>query len=167
MASLEGIRSPFPAQLSPGSPKLCIYEILFLFNKDVEHIVALLRKMKKFSFADKKSMQSALTDIQEIRAGVNADFVEHLGERERFDEGRFWKHRRAIEKTLRDPDDVYIEVESREKERKKQGLPPRVGVLPHAAVSGEEQRWEALHERKKKRKRRHRAKSTGREKDHD
>ena len=34
-----------------------------------------------------------------------------------------------------DPDDVYIDVQRREEERKKQGLPPRIGVVPY---SGEE-----------------------------
>ena len=82
---------------------------------------------------------------------MNADFVEHLADSERFDEGRFSKQRRAFEKKWRDPDDVYIDVERREEERQKQGLPPRVGIVPHSAVAEEEQRWEAQQERKKKR----------------
>ena len=39
-----------------------------------------------------------------------------------FDEGHFWKQRRAFEKKWRDPDDVYIDVERGEEERKKLGL---------------------------------------------
>jgi hypothetical protein len=65
-------------------------------------------------------------------------------------ERRFWKQRR-VEKKWRDPDDVYIEVGRREEERKKQGLPPRLGVLPHSVVAEEEDRWEAQQERKKER----------------
>lgn len=34
-----------------------------------------------------------------------------------------------------DPDDAYIDVQRREEERKKQGLPPGIGVVPY---SGEE-----------------------------
>ena len=82
---------------------------------------------------------------------MNADFTERLAESERFDEGRFWKQRREFEKKWRDPDDVYIDVERREEERKKQGLPPRLGILPHSAVAEEEQPWEAKHERAKER----------------
>jgi hypothetical protein len=63
----------------------------------------------------------------------------------------FWKQRREFEKKWRDPDDVYIEVGRREEERKKQGLPPRLGVLPHSAVAEEEDRWESEQERKKER----------------
>src|SRR3984885_7500611 len=96
-------------------------------------------------------MQCAIVEIEEVRCDMNADFTEHLADSERFDEGRSWKQRRAFEKKWRDPDDVYIDVEHREEERKKQGLPPRVGVVPHSAVAEEEQRWEAQQEWKKKR----------------
>ena len=69
-----------------------------------------------------------------------------------------FQKRRAFEKKWRDPDDVYMEVERREGERKKQGLPPRVigSILPHSAVAQGEERWEAEQERKKKRRRKHR-----------
>ena len=104
MASREGICSTFLKQLSARSPKLRVYESLFLLNQGFDHVVALLRSMVKFSLADKESMRSMLAEIEEVRAGVNADFVEHLADRERFDEGRFWKQRRAIEKKWQDPD---------------------------------------------------------------
>src|SRR6266478_8274764 len=150
MAVNEGIRSSFPMQPA-RSPKLRIYESLFLLNQGVDHVVALLRGMEKFPFADKESVQSAVAEIEEVRCDMNADFVEHLADSERFDEGRFWKQRRAFEKKWRDPDGVYIDVERREEERKKQGLPPRVGVVPHSAVAEEEQRWEGRQQHKKKR----------------
>ena len=156
MARLEGIRSPFPTQPSARSPKLRIYESLFLLNQGVDHVVALLRGMEQFPFADKESVQSAVAEIEEVRCDMNADFVEHLADSERLDEGRFWKQRRAYEKKWRDPDDVYIDVEHREEERKKQGLPPRVGILPHSAVAAEEQRCEAQQERKKQHARKRR-----------
>ena len=151
MANNEGIPSPFPTQPSARSPKLRFYESLFLLNQGVDHVVALLRDMGKFSFIRKDALQCAQDEIEEVRAGVNADCVEELADRERHDEGRFWKQRRIYERKLEDPDDVYLSVERREEERKKQGLPPRVGIVPHSAVSEEEQRWEAQQERKKKR----------------
>lgn len=172
MAVNEGIRSPFPTQPSARSPKLRIYESLFLLNQGVDHVVALLRGMEKFSFADKESLHCAQAEIEEVRADMNADFTEHLADSERHDEGRFWKQRRAFEKKWRDPDDVYLDVEHREEERKKQGLPPRVGIVPHSIVAEDEQRWEAQQERKKKRTSKRRkptsnAKSAAREKSHD
>lgn len=153
MASNEGIGSAFPRQLSERSPKLRIYESLFLLNEGIDHLVALLSDMGKFPFADKDSMQCAIVEIEEVRCDMNADFTEHLADSERFDEGHFWKQRRAFEKKWRDPDDVYIDVERREEERKKLGLPSRVigSILPHSAVAQAEERWDAEQGRKKKR----------------
>src|SRR5215467_3808958 len=139
MASNEGIGSAFPRQPSARSQKLRMYEGLFLLNQGFDHVVALLRGMERFSIADKESLHSAQAEIEEVRSGVNGGFVEQLCDRERFDEGRFWRQRRAFDKKWRDPDDVYIDVAHREKERKKQGLPPRVGVVPHIALAEEEQ----------------------------
>ena len=156
MAVNQGIRSPFSTQPAARSPKLRIYESLFLLNQSVDEVVAILRAMEKFAFADKESLESAQAEIEEVRSSMNAEFTEQLGDRERFDEGRFWKRRRAFEKKWRDPDDVYIDVERREEERKKQGLPPRLGIVPHSAVAEEEHRWEAQQERKKRRARKRR-----------
>lgn len=151
MASIEGIGSPFRKQPSERSPKLRIYESLFLLNQGFDHIVALLHNMEALPFAEKDELQSAIVEIEEVRCDMNADFTEQLADSERFDEGRFWKQRRAFEKKWRDPDDVYIDVERREEERKKQGLPPRVigSILPHSAVAQAEEPWEAEQERKK------------------
>src|SRR5208337_3542113 len=76
MASFEGNRSPFPAQPSSRFPKLCCYETLFLWNQGVDQLLALLRGMGKFPFASKSALQCTQVEIEEIHAGVNADFVE-------------------------------------------------------------------------------------------
>jgi hypothetical protein len=151
MAGVEGIRSPVSTQPSARSPKLRIYEILFLWNQGVDQVVAILRDMEKLSFADKQSLQFAQVEIEEVRAEVNADFVEELVDLERVDEGRLWKQKRTYEKKWRDPDDVYIDVEQLEKERKKLGLPLRIGIVPHSAVADEEKRIEEEQDQKKQR----------------
>ena len=153
MAGSEGICSPFSLQPSARSPKLRLYETLFLWNQGVDQLVALLRRMEKLPFARKSALQCAQAGIEEVRADVNADFLEEQAEYELDDAGRFWRKRRAYEKEREDPDDVYINVLHREEERKKQGLPPRVvgSILPHSAVAQAEERWEAEQEQKKKR----------------
>lgn len=143
MAVNEGIRSTFPAQPSARSPKLRIYESLFLLNESMDHVIALLRGMEALPLAEKESLQCAVVQIEEVRCDVNADFTERLADSERFDEGRFWRQRRDFEKRWRDPDDVYFDVQRREEERKEQGLPPRLGVLPHSIVAEQEQKWQA------------------------
>jgi len=149
MACTEGIGSSFPKQPAAPSPKLRIYESLFLLNQGVDHLITLLRDMEKLPLAEKEWLQCAVVEIEEVRCDVNADFAEKLADSERFDEGRFWKKRREFEKKWRDPDDVYVEVQRREQERIEQGLPPRLGVLPYSAVAEEEQRRETGQERKK------------------
>ena len=150
MASSEGIRSPFSTQPSTCSPKLRLYECLFLWNQGVDQLVALLRGIEKFPFARKSALQHAQNEIEEVRADVNADLLEEQAEYELDDAGRFYKQRRAYEKEREDPDDVYISVERREEERKKQGLPPRIGIVPYSAVADEEKRIEEEQERKEK-----------------
>jgi hypothetical protein len=87
MADNEGIHSPFPTQPSARSPKLRIYESLFLLNQGFEHLVALLRGMEKFPFAEKEELQAAIIEIEEVRCDMNANFAEHLVDSERLDGG--------------------------------------------------------------------------------
>jgi len=148
MASKQGIGSPLSRQLSARSRKLLIYETLFLLNEGVDRVIELLHSIDKLSSADAESIQCAIVEIDEVRCGMNADLIERQADNERFDQGRFWKQRREFEKKWRDPDDVYIEVQRREEERKKQGLPPRLGVLPHSAQVERELSREAGPERK-------------------
>jgi hypothetical protein len=44
---------------------------------------------------------------------------------------------RKYEMCLKDPDDVFLDAEERDAQRKKQGLPPRIVVLPWDAEEEE------------------------------
>lgn len=171
MASSEGILPTFHTQPSKRSTKLRFFESLFLWNQGVDQIVATLRSMEKFPFTRKSALQYAQAEIEEVRADVNADFMEELADCELDDAGRFWKQCRAYEKEREDPDDVYIDALHREEERKKRGLPPRIGVVPYSAVADEEKRIEQEHERKQRRSKRAKhpanAKSAATGKNHD
>jgi hypothetical protein len=156
MVSLEGIPSLFPAQPRMRPPKPRIYESLFLWNEGIDQLLTTLRGLERFPFADKRSLRCTQAEIEEIRAGVNADFVEAISEHERRNHGRFWKLRRSYEKTLEDPDDVYFEVEEREEQRRKQGLSPRLGIVSPSAIAAEQGRIETEARRNKKRSTKHR-----------
>jgi hypothetical protein len=129
MAPTEGICSGSPTQPSPGAAKSYVYRTLSILNECIDHVLTTLRALTRSSFADRDSLKNARNAFEEIRAGVNAGIVERLSERERLDEGRFWKQRRTSERKWHDPDDVYIEVERREVERRKRGLPARIGII--------------------------------------
>jgi len=160
MASFEGIPSAFSVQPAARSSKISFYESLFLWNQGVDQVLTILRRLEKLPFADKRALHCTQAEIEELRAGVNADFVEEIGERERLDQGRFWKQRRAYEKTLEDPDDVYFEVEEREEQRRKQGLLPRLGIVPHSVMAKEQEHIKGAQPRKKQRTGKHRKTTT-------
>jgi len=131
----------------PRFQKLRFYESLFLWNQGVDQVIATLRGMEKFPFARKEALQHAEAEIEELRAEVNADFLEDMTDRELDDGGRFSKQRRAYEIKREDPDDVYIDVLRREEQRKRQGLPQRIGIIPYSTVADDETRIEEEHER--------------------
>jgi len=155
MGSLVGLPSTFPAQRPRRSLKLRFYEGLFLWNQRVDQLVAILHSMEKFPFARKSALQYARAEIEGIRCEVNADLMEDLAEYELDDAGRFSKERYVYEKKREDPDDVYLQVQHREEERKKRGLPPRIGVVPYSALLAEEERVNAEQVPKKAYARKH------------
>lgn len=133
MAKHHGIGSLLCRQLLRTSAKARPYEGLYSVNQNVDQLISLLRKMEWLRVADSDSIETAVIEIEKIRCGVNAACAEKLADHERFEEGRFWKRGRMIEKKWRDPDDVYIDVQRREEERRKLRLPARVVALPWSA----------------------------------
>ncbi len=74
------------------------------------------------------------------------------------DQATHWSRiHHKYEMWLKDPDDVFLDAEERDKQRKKQGLPPRIVVLPWSAEEEEKllatKRAQAAKKRKGKRKR--------------
>ena len=98
-------------------------------------------------------LRSFQVEVEDLRAQTNFEVIEHLSEREQQDWAHFGKLRREWDRQFEDPDDVYLKAEQREKERGKQGLPPRLGIIPHEAIAAEATRLEGEQRRKKKRSR--------------
>ena len=153
MADTEGIRSSFSTQLIPRSPKLRIYEYLFLLNQKLQETVQILKQLEKCPWLRRDFLQSFQIEIEDLRAQTNFEVIEHLSDREQHDWAHFGKLRREWDRQFEDPDDVYLKAEQREEERRKQGLPPRLGIIPHEAIAAQESRMEAKQGRKKKRSR--------------
>ena len=156
MAATEGIRSPFSTQVGPHSHKLRVYEYLFLLNQKLQDSVQILKKLEKCPWLRRNFLRSFQVAVEDLRAQTNFEVIEHMSDREQHDWARFGKLRRRWDRQFEDPDDVYLKVEDREEVRRKRGLPPRLGIIPHAAVAAEEDRLEAEQERQKRRPRKHR-----------
>jgi hypothetical protein len=153
MAATEGIRSSFSTQPVLHSPKLRIYEYLFLLNQKLQETVQILKQLEKCPWLRRDFLRSFQVEVEDLRAPTNFEVIEHLSDREQHDWAHFGKLRREWDRQFEDPDDVYLKAEQREKERGKQGLPPRLGIIPHEAIAAEETRLEAEQGRKKKRSR--------------
>jgi hypothetical protein len=142
MAATEGIRSSFSTQPVPHSPKLRIYEYLFLLNQKLQETVQILKQLEKYPWLRRDFLRSFQIEVE---------VIEHMSDREQHDWAHFGKLRRKWDQQFEDPDDVYLKAEQREEERRKQGLPPRLGIIPHEAIAAEEARLEPEQGRKKRR----------------
>jgi hypothetical protein len=144
---------PFPTQPILHSPKLRIYEYLFLFNQKLQEAVQILKQLERCPWLRREFLRSFQIELEDLRAQTNFEVLEHMSDREQHDWAYFGKLRRDWDRQFEDPDDVYLKAEQREKERGKQGLPPRLGIIPHEAITAQETRLEAEQRRKKKRSR--------------
>jgi hypothetical protein len=133
--------------------KLRTYEYLYLLNQKLQETVQIFQRLEKCAGLHRDFLYSFQVRVEDVRAQANVEVLEHLSEQEQRDWARFGKRRRQWDRQFEDPDDVYINVGRREEERKKRGLPPRVGIVPHSVVAAEDERIEAEQERKKKRTR--------------
>ena len=153
MAATHGIRSSFSTQPVPYSPKLRIYEYLFLLNQKLHETVQILRQLEKCPWLRRDFLRSFQIEVEDLRAQANFEVIEHMSDREQHDWAHFGKLRRKWDQRFEDPDDVYLKAEQREEERRKQGLPPRLGIIPHEVIAAEETRLEAEQVRRRKRSR--------------
>jgi hypothetical protein len=85
--------------------KVDAYAEIYLWNRSVDRLVRVLQRMEPFGIRSKQEMKAYEVRLEEIRAGLNADFTEAMIARERGDEGRLnrqraaWEQRSASAKT--------------------------------------------------------------------
>jgi hypothetical protein len=119
-----------------GTPPLRFphYEHLYFLNVYAQKLVDLLRELIGFGHNQETSLYHQSL-IQYVRAAVSNDLLESMAGIEHTDAWLFESQRRIEEKNLRDPDDVYVLVRDREKERIEQGLLPRIQFLDDATAT--------------------------------
>ncbi len=106
-----------------------IYEYLYQLNRNLQETVDILEHIRKSPGINKKRFHAYQVEIEHLRAEASQDVAASMGQIEGKESFQLWKQKRAYEKSLGDPDDVYFEVRDREEERRKQGLPSLIGVL--------------------------------------
>jgi len=102
-----------------------VYRLIFLLNRSFHLIVQRLDDLAQtriFSARDIREMRGL---AQEVQLEINTTLLGPLDSLEHDDLGTFGKVRIAMEKRLRDPDDVFIHAEERRKEIARQGRKSR------------------------------------------
>jgi hypothetical protein len=125
---------------------------LFLLNQKLQETVQILKQLEKCPWLRRDFWRSFQIEVEDLRAQTNFEVIEQMSDREQHDWAHFGKLRRRWDRQFEDPDDVYLKAEEREEERRKQGLPLRLGIIPHEAIAAEETRLEAKQARKRKRR---------------
>jgi hypothetical protein len=105
-----------------------VLEHLVTLNRSVETAIDALKKLAEYPELQDEGFVARQYYLRENLADANVSILEALHESEETVCGTAYMERRAYEKKIRDPDDCYLEVMHREKERQAQGLPSRIGI---------------------------------------
>jgi len=74
------------------------YAEIYLWNRHVDRLVRVLQRLESSSICPKQELKAYEIRLEEIRAGLNADFAQNKAARERSDETRLRLQRAALEK---------------------------------------------------------------------
>jgi hypothetical protein len=107
-----------------------VYEFLYFLNRNVQDILGTLEEIKKFPGMPRKSFEAYQVEIQYLCSHATQDVLEVMNDTEIHEMAKLGKRKKAYDDSIRDLDDVYFEVQHREEQRRKQGLPSLIGVLP-------------------------------------
>src|SRR6266446_3739985 len=107
-----------------------VYESLSSLNRNLQDILVILEEIKKAPGMPRQSFEAYEVEIQYLRSHATLDVLEVMNNAEIHEMAKLGKQKRAYEDSIRDLDDVYFEVQRREEQRRKQGLPSLIGVLP-------------------------------------
>ncbi|HET8922525.1 MAG TPA: hypothetical protein VFN26_05965 [Candidatus Acidoferrum sp.] len=74
------------------------YTEICLWNLNMDRLMRVLQRLELHSIRSQRELKAYAIRLEEIRAGLNADFAEAMAVREGADEYRFWSWRTALER---------------------------------------------------------------------
>jgi hypothetical protein len=83
--------------------KVDAFTEIYLWNLNMDRLIRVLQRLELHSIRSQRELRACAIRLEEIRAGLNADFAEVMLARERADEFRFWTWRIALEKQKETP----------------------------------------------------------------
>jgi hypothetical protein len=75
-----------------------LFTEIYLWNLNLDRLLRVLQRLESHSIRSQRELKAYAIRLEEIRAGLNADFAEAMALRERADEFRFWSWRIALER---------------------------------------------------------------------
>src|SRR5262249_53741865 len=98
-----------------------VYRLMFHINRSFHLIVQRLDEVGRLRIVRPKELREIVGLTQEVQLEVNLALIDPLRPLEEHDLAQFGKVRIALEKSLRDPNDVFLHAKERRKELTKQG----------------------------------------------
>jgi hypothetical protein len=71
---------------------------IYVWNLNMDRLIRVLQRLELHSIRSQRDLRAYAIRLEEIRAGLNADFGEVMVARERADEFRYWSWRIALER---------------------------------------------------------------------
>ena len=109
---------------------LRVYQVLFQFNQGINQALESLNLIEKLELASPEGISRVSTNLSELRSYANNYFASKIAQKEQEEENNFYRVRRNREMAEEGPNEIYLELKSREELRREQGLPPRAAILP-------------------------------------
>lgn len=78
--------------------KTDVFTEIYFWNLNIDRLIRVLERLEPHSIRSQRDLRAYAIRLEEIRAGLNADFAEVMVARERADEFRFWSWRTALER---------------------------------------------------------------------
>jgi hypothetical protein len=108
---------------------LRVYQVLFQFNQGINQALESLNLIEKLELASPEGISRVSTNLSELRSYANNYFASKIAQKEQEEENNFYRVRRNREMAEEGPNEIYLELKSREELRREQGLPPRAAIL--------------------------------------
>ena len=107
-----------------------VYEVFLQFNQGLDQALTSLDILEKLVLESPSCITKIRTNLSELRSHANNHFASKIAQKEQEEENNFYRVRRNREKAEEGPNEIYLELKSREELRREQGLPPRAVILP-------------------------------------
>ena len=109
---------------------LGIYEVFLQFNQGLVQALTSLDILEKLALESPGCVTKIRVNLSELRSYANNCFASKIAQKEQEEENNFYRIRRNREKAEEGPNEIFLELKSREALRREQGLPPRAAILP-------------------------------------